>query len=127
MRRIISHRRRQREGWRGDGSLGAFRLPRCRCVLFFGNFRVVSGAGLIKRQYFGFDEPFASVADCTSGPWLVVSVQHGPLCSDLQAAEVLESDEDHNRRIESEVAREMQDIQRQVEQEQRDMMRQLGY
>ena len=95
-------------------------------AIFFGMFRVVSGAPnlIVKRQYFGYDEPFASVADCTSGPWIAVAAQHGPLCSDLQAAGILESDEARENRARNEMQAEMRQMQREMGRElEREMQR----
>lgn len=95
--------------------------------VLLGNFRFVSGAPgmLVKRQYFGFDEPFATVADCTSAPWIVASAQHGPLCSDLQAAGILESDADRELRIQREVSREMEQMQAEIMRQQQEMQAEM--
>lgn len=85
-------------------------------AVFFGNFRVVSGAPniIVARSTFGFDEPFASVADCTTSSWIVASAQHGKLCADLQAAGVLESNEGRAARVEAEMRKKMEEIQAQL-------------
>jgi hypothetical protein len=92
-----------------------------------GNIRFVSGApgGIVKRQYFGFSDMFASVADCTSQPWIVASATHGPLCSDLQAAGVLESDAAREARIRGDFNAEMERSQRQVQQQMEEFNREL--
>ena len=82
--------------------------------LFLGNFRIVSGAGVVSRQYFGFDDMFASVGDCTTAPWLVASAQHGKLCSDLQAAGILESDAAMEDRTRREILDEAEKIQEEL-------------
>ena len=95
-------------------NLGAVALLLLLLVILFGNYRIVSGAPtwIVQRQYFGFDEPFASVADCTTSPWIIASAQHGKLCADLQAAGVLESDEARAERVRQEIARESERIMR---------------
>ena len=85
-------------------------------AVFFGNFRIVSGAPniIVERSTFGFDEPFASVADCTTSSWIVASAQHGKLCADLQAAGILESNDARTARVEAEMRKKMEEIQAQV-------------
>jgi hypothetical protein len=97
--------------------------------LLLGNFRVVSGTPnmFVARQNFGFDDTFAKLADCTSSPWIVASAQHGPLCSDLQAAGILESDESRDARIQAEVQREMRQMHAEVAKKQRELMTQMEY
>ncbi len=81
-------------------------------VLFLGNVRIVTGAEqlLVPRRSFGFDEPFTSIDACTSGPYFVVMMQHGRLCGDLQAAGLLESEQERGERIEQEFNEKMQRI-----------------
>jgi hypothetical protein len=82
-----------------------------------GNFRVVSGTEqiLVRRSNYGFSDMFASVATCTTGPWLAVSATHGPLCHDLQDAGILESDEARAARATREVQRVMEESRKQAE------------
>jgi hypothetical protein len=84
---------------------------------FMGSVRIVSGVPglLVKRQYFGFSGLFGSVADCTSGPWIAVMATNGPLCRDLQAAGVLESDDMREARLQDDIRRQMDSISREIQ------------
>lgn len=78
-----------------------------------GNFRVVTdvpGVRIISRQTFGFDDPIASVEDCTSVPWIVAIAAHGRLCRDLQAAGILQDDEARRMEIEMEIERRLREL-----------------
>ena len=68
----------------------------------------------MERSTFGFDEPFASVADCTTSSWIVASAQHGKLCADLQTAGILETNDARTARVEADMRRKMDEIRAQV-------------
>lgn len=64
---------------------GVISLTLVACaLLFFGNFRIVFGAGIVKRQGFGFDEPIASVTYCSSARSDQILAHHRHLCADLR-------------------------------------------
>ena len=86
-------------------------------VLAMGKIRVVSGTEsfLIPRGSFGYSDMFASVDACTSGPWIAVAATHGPLCKDLQAAGILESDEAREKRIRRDMDQRMEEARRRMD------------
>lgn len=68
------------------------------------------GVRIVQRQTFGFDDPIASVEDCTSVPWIVALAANGRLCRDLQAAGILQSDEARQVEIEAAIERRLREL-----------------
>jgi hypothetical protein len=115
----------------GDGTVLAWMIAIAVGVVSFliaGNFHVVSGTDgrtFIPRASFGFEDMFGAVSDCTSGPWIVAAAQHGKLCTALQEAGILESNEDREARIRRELDAEMQRAQGEIERQTQEILRGL--
>lgn len=89
-----------RKDYRGL-AIGAASFVVVFLIILAGMYHVVSGVPgmLVRRQTFGYADMFGSIQDCTSSPWIVATSTHPRLCSDLQAAGILESDQQRQRRL----------------------------
>lgn len=82
-------------------------------AIILGQYHIVSGtpSPLVKRPYFGFSDIYGSIDECTNVPYIIAMNNHQSLCKALQEAGFLESDEQRNFRIKSEIQIQSEDIQ----------------
>ena len=82
-------------------------------VAIVGNYHIVYDVQsiFVSRPYFGFSDPVASIEECTNTPYIVAMSQHQSLCTALQNADYLESNESRRETVKENINERMNEVQ----------------
>ena len=91
-------------------------------VIFFGFIHIITGPDItgfriVAKESFGYSETFINMAKVVGVPWIVCKTKYPISVSILQKYEYVETDEEHEARVQAELAEQTRKIQENLQKE----------